>query len=45
MEPSQRNSCDNQPTKESTMNAHTNTEIATSYSLWVEFFDTDGSMT
>ena len=27
------------------MNAHTYTEIATSYALWVEFFDTDGSMT
>lgn len=27
------------------MNAHTNTEIATSYALWIEYFDTDGNTT
>ena len=27
------------------MNKHTNTEIATSYALWIEYFDTDGNMT
>ena len=26
------------------MNAHTNTEIATSYALWIEYFDTDAAM-
>ena len=26
------------------MNAHTNTDIASSYALWVEYFDVDGSM-
>ena len=27
------------------MNAHTNTEIATSYALWVEYVDADGTTT
>ena len=27
------------------MNAHTSTEIATSYALWVEYIDTDGTTT
>ena len=45
MESSQRDSGDNQPTKGSIMNAHTNTEIATNYALWVEYVDADGTNT
>lgn len=45
MESSQQDGGDNKPTKDSTMNQHTNNEIATSHALWVEYVNADGTIT